>query len=168
LPRWKIPYQEPVPLPSAGLPSWQSPSDPFAVTDPVELPLIAIAHARSGDKGADANIGVRARHQDFFALLKQQLSADVIAEWFAHRIEPTSTQARNVGPVQRYELPGIHALNFVLRPWAKRDASRFDPGGGLPSLLDLQLFVPGPEAHPTCLLASDEAARQQRGACLRF
>jgi Acyclic terpene utilisation family protein AtuA len=166
-----IPYQERVPLPSAGLlSSARSPGDPFAVTDPVELPLIAIAHARSGDKGADANIGVRARHQDFFALLKHQLSADVIAEWFAHRIEPTSTQARNVRPVQRYELPGIHALNFVLRDALGGGgiaSLRFDPQGKAyaQQLLDLQLFVPGAWlTHPALADISEvRAARQQRG-----
>ena len=48
----------------------------FPLEDPVELPLIAIAHARSGDKGADANIGVRARHPDFVHILRDQLTAE--------------------------------------------------------------------------------------------
>ncbi len=78
----------------------------FDVDDPVAVPLVAIAHARSGDKGADANIGVRARHPDFIPLLRAQLTATAVATHFAHRSD---------GPVQRYELPGIDAFNFVLR-----------------------------------------------------
>jgi hypothetical protein len=113
-------------------------AEPFLVTDPVALPLIAIAHARSGDKGADANIGVRARHPDFLPLLRDQLPAEAVADWLAHRID---------GPVERYELPGIHALNFVLRDalgGGGISSLRFDPQGKAyaQQLLDIPLYVP--------------------------
>ena len=93
------------------------------VDDPVEVPLVVIAHARSGDKGPDSNIGVRARHPDFLSLLRDQLSADVVVRWFAHRF------ARGANPeesVVRHDVPGIDALNFVLR-----DA--LGGGGGRPA-----------------------------------
>jgi hypothetical protein len=164
----RVPYHEQSPLPTARRRSREElPREPFAVLDPVELPLIAIAYARSGDKGPDANIGVRARHQDFFALLRHQLSADSVAEWFAHRIDATSARARNVGPVRRYELPGIQALNFVLREALGGGgiaSLRFDPQGKAyaQQLLDLPLRVPAAWlAHPA--LADIPEVREARG-----
>jgi len=110
----------------------------FDVDDPVEVPLIAIAHARSGDKGADSNIGVRARHPDFVPLLRAQLSANVVATHLAHRID---------GPVVRYELPGIDAFNFVLRDSLGGGgiaSLRFDAQGKAHAqqLLDMPIAVP--------------------------
>ena len=115
-----------------------APAEPYRVIDSVELPLIAIAHARSGDKGADANIGVRARDPDFLPLLRHQLSAEVVAGWFAHRID---------GAVERYDLPGIHAMNFVLRDALDGGgiaSLRFDPQGKAyaQQLLDIPVRVP--------------------------
>lgn len=132
-------YQEPaVPTSSQPVSEGELFAEPFPVDDPVELPLIAIAHARSGDKGADANIGVRARHPDFLPLLRHQLSAQVVAEWLAHRVD---------GPVERYDLPGIHALNFLLRDALGGGgiaSLRFDPQGKAyaQQLLDMPLQVP--------------------------
>jgi hypothetical protein len=119
-------------------PSNPLPSDAYPVDDPIELPLVAIAHARSGDKGADSNIGVRARHRDFLPLLRHQLSPEVVARWMAHRID---------GAVTRYDLPGIDALNFMLRDALGGGgiaSLRFDPQGKAyaQQLLDLPLRVP--------------------------
>ncbi len=134
-----IPYQEPRAVASVERPV-EAPggSEPFSAGDSVELPLIAIAHARSGDKGADANIGVRARHLDFLPLLRDQLSAEAVADWLAHRIR---------GPVARYELPGIDALNFVLRDalgGGGISSLRFDAQGKAyaQQLLDMPIRVP--------------------------
>ena len=156
-----IPYEEPAPVVSAAPPpESERCNDPFTVTDPIELPLIAIAHARSGDKGADANIGVRARHRDFLPLLRDQLSASAVADWFSHRIE---------GPVQRYELPGIDALNFVLRDALGGGgiaSLRFDPQGKAyaQQLLDMPMQVPSAWlAHPALAQVPEvEEARQRR------
>ena len=67
--------------------------------------LLQIAHARSGDKGNGSNVGVIARHPDAYPFLKEHLTADVVKH-----------HMRNIckGPVERYELPNINALNFVL------------------------------------------------------
>ncbi|MEM8609351.1 MAG: acyclic terpene utilization AtuA family protein [Myxococcota bacterium] len=116
----------------------------MAIDDPVEAPLVAIAHARSGDKGPDSNIGVRARHPDFLPVLRQQLSAAVVARWFAHRLG-------NSQPVEdavlRYDLPGIDALNFVLRDslgGGGIGSLRFDPQGKAyaQQLLDMPVSIP--------------------------
>jgi hypothetical protein len=158
----EVPFEEPALRPSAeASPEPEPPVEPFHVSDPVALPLIAIAHARSGDKGADANIGVRARHPDFLPLLRDQLSANCVAEWFAHRIE---------GPVERYDVPGIHALNFVLRDALGGGgiaSLRFDPQGKAyaQQLLDMPLQVPAAWlAHPALAeIPEVEQARSKKG-----
>ena len=71
----------------------------------VEVPLISVAHGRSGDKGNDANVGIIARNPESLPFIREQLTADAVAAHFAHLLE---------GGVERYDLPGIHALNFVL------------------------------------------------------
>lgn len=67
--------------------------------------LIDIAHGRSGDKGDGSNVGVIARHPDVYPFLKEKLTADVVKEQMKHICK---------GKVERYELPNIGALNFVL------------------------------------------------------
>ncbi len=70
----------------------------------VTVPLVQLAWARSGDKGDISNIGVIARSPSLLALLREQLSADAVATYLAHLVK---------GPVTRFEVPGIHAFNFV-------------------------------------------------------
>ncbi len=74
-----------------------------------------LAHARSGDKGDRANIGVvvtDARHYD---CVRDGLTADAVAAFFA---------PMGIGRVTRYELPKIHALNFVIDQALAGGASR--------------------------------------------
>jgi hypothetical protein len=75
----------------------------------VDVPLEYLAFGRSGDKGNKANIGIMARHADFLPWIAQRLSADYLAEYFAHFLKSGQTQ-----PVERFYLPGSHALNFLL------------------------------------------------------
>jgi len=84
--------------------------------------LIDIAHARSGDKGDSANVGVIARKDTYYPVLVKYLTAERVAKHF---------QGLILGPVERYELPNLGALNFVLH--------RALGGGGTRSLkLDAQ------------------------------
>ncbi len=104
----------------------------------VSVPLVAIAHGRSGDKGADVNIGIRARHPAFYGVLLRELTVDRVGGYLGH-LGATS--------VDRYELPGIHALNFLLRDGlgAGGTASlRFDPQGKAiaQQLLDMEIDLP--------------------------
>ncbi len=83
----------------------RSPAAQASVPDnTITVPLIRLAWARSGDKGDTSNIGVIARRPEWLATLREQLTPQRVAEYLAHRVE---------GPVTRYELPGIHAFNFV-------------------------------------------------------
>ncbi|MDX1640039.1 MAG: hypothetical protein R3281_18920 [Balneolaceae bacterium] len=67
--------------------------------------LLNIAHGRSGDKGNTSNIGIIARHPDIYPFLEERLTADLVKAHMKHICK---------GRVDRYELPNIGALNFVL------------------------------------------------------
>jgi hypothetical protein len=67
--------------------------------------LATVAHARSGDKGDTANIGLIARRPADYPILVRQVTAARVARHFKGMI---------TGPVERYELPNLHALNFLL------------------------------------------------------
>ena len=75
------------------------------------FPLGALAYTRSGDKGNDANIGVVCKNPGFFPFVKEALTAKAVESYFSHVFENQEEQVK----VQRYELPGISALNFVLK-----------------------------------------------------
>jgi len=69
------------------------------------VPLVQLAHARSGDKGDNANIGVVAYEPALYTLLVEQVTAERVKAHFGDWVR---------GAVERYELPNLHALNFVL------------------------------------------------------
>jgi hypothetical protein len=82
-----------------------APATPPADGALVEVPLVRLAVARSGDKGNRANIGVIARRPEYLPWLWRALTAEAVAARFRHFLE---------GPVDRFLLPGIDAINFVL------------------------------------------------------
>uniref|UniRef100_A0A8C8RUK7 Uncharacterized protein n=1 Tax=Pelusios castaneus TaxID=367368 RepID=A0A8C8RUK7_9SAUR len=71
-----------------------------------------LAYTRSGDKGNSANIGVIARHPLYYPYLKKTLTAEALEDYFQHLLEREQPEEKLV---TRYELPGIHGLNFVLK-----------------------------------------------------
>ena len=83
----------------------------------VTVPLIALAHGRSGDKGDIANIGVLARRLDYLPFLRDALTVSAIRAYFAHYV---------AGEIERFEWPGLDGLNFLLH--------RSLGGGGVASL----------------------------------
>jgi len=70
----------------------------------VKVKLQHVAHARSGDKGDTSNIAVYAYVPAFYPLLKEQLTADKLKAFYKGAIK---------GPVTRYEVDNLHAMNFV-------------------------------------------------------
>ena len=107
-------------------------------TSRTRMPLLRLAHGRSGDKGDTANIGIIARGAAAFAWLQRSLTAEVVAGYMAHVAK---------GPVTRYELPGFNALNFTLEQSLGGGgvaSLRYDPQGKAfaQMLLDLELDVP--------------------------
>ncbi|MEP4487106.1 MAG: acyclic terpene utilization AtuA family protein [Halioglobus sp.] len=87
------------------------PTDPSvtAQEDWVEVPLVALAWGRSGDKGDKANVGIIARDPAYFAYICSALSNAVVAERFSHFLKDDAP-----GNVERYVMPGPNALNFLL------------------------------------------------------
>ena len=71
----------------------------------MKIPLGRIAHARSGDKGDMANIGVIALHPRHYPILVREVTAERVKRHFGPLC---------LGKVERFELPNLGALNFLL------------------------------------------------------
>lgn len=71
----------------------------------VEVPLMALAHARSGDKGDTSNIGLIGRSPACYVWLRENVTAERVRGWFEGIVE---------GEVQRFLVPNLWALNFLL------------------------------------------------------
>jgi len=98
------------------------------------------AHGRTGDKGDRSSISLIAWHPHLYPLLVEQITPEAVARHFAHR----RPQA-----VQRYLLPRLFAMNFVLDgvlDGGVNDARNLDTHGKSLSfhLLDMRLQVPAP------------------------
>ncbi len=124
------------------------PSPASAVPDPTAwhddqgpqqtVRLIDLAWARSGDKGDISNIGIVARRPEWLPLLWHRLTPEVVQSYFAHLAK---------GKVERFHLPGLQAINFMLHQaldGGGPGSARIDPlGKGMAQmLLDLELQVP--------------------------
>ncbi len=72
----------------------------------MRIRLRDIAHARSGDKGDTANVGVIAFKEEWYPILKKYLTANRVQDHFS---------GIAMGSVERFELPNLWALNFLLR-----------------------------------------------------
>ncbi|MBI3005256.1 MAG: hypothetical protein HYY49_07530 [Ignavibacteriales bacterium] len=71
----------------------------------MKVRLLDICHGRSGDKGDTANIGLIARKKEFYPIIEKYVTAQVVGEYFGQMV---------LGKVERYELPNLWALNFLL------------------------------------------------------
>lgn len=71
----------------------------------MKIELLKLAHARSGDKGDTANVGVIALKEEFYPLLVREVTAERVKEHFGSMVK---------GEVERFELPNLGALNFLL------------------------------------------------------
>jgi len=71
----------------------------------MKLALSRIAHARSGDKGDTSNIGIIAFHQKHYPILVREVTPERVKVFFGDLVK---------GKVERYELPNLGALNFLL------------------------------------------------------
>ncbi|MFJ2682577.1 hypothetical protein ACIOYV_02410 [Pseudomonas sp. NPDC087342] len=72
------------------------------------MKLRELAHSRTGDKGDTSNISVIAFRAEDFPRLREWLTVERVTAHFAELLDPQGP------PVRRYELPNVHALNFVL------------------------------------------------------
>ncbi len=107
------------------------------------ITLGQVAHTRSGDKGNHANLGVVAYTREGYEFLCRELTAERVATYFAGLAEPPGTPLR----VERFELPGIGALNFLLYDCLAGGASRslrIDTQGKLLGTAALEIPLPKP------------------------
>ncbi len=114
-------------------------------TPDTEVSLINLAYARSGDKGDHANIGVIARKPEYLPYIRDSLTPKRVAKYFSHVVK---------GEVERWDVPGIGALNFLLRNslgGGGMASLNIDPQGKAyaQQLLDIMIPVPYKIAEET-------------------
>ena len=71
----------------------------------MKIQLVKLAHARSGDKGDTANVGIIALKDEYYPVLVREVTAEAVKKHFGEMVK---------GQVERFELPNLHALNFLL------------------------------------------------------
>jgi hypothetical protein len=71
----------------------------------MKLQLRQICHARSGDKGDTANVGLIALREEYYPIIARYVTAEAVKKHFDEMV---------LGPVERFELPNLWALNFLL------------------------------------------------------
>ena len=121
------------PAPVADPAAWNPPAGPTKT-----VPLVKLVWGRSGDKGDISNIGLIARRPEWLPLLWAQVTPERVKDWFAHLVK---------GRVDRYHLPGLHAMNLVMQQALDGGGPaslRLDPlGKGMAQmLLELPIEVP--------------------------
>ncbi len=109
----------------------------------MKVRLLDLAHARSGDKGDTANVGVIALRPEWYALLARELTVERVTRHFDGML---------TGGVQRFELPNLQALNFLLH-------GALDGGGTLSLKTDAQGKVYSTAMLRMMLDVADDEAR---------
>ena len=112
----------------------------------MKVRLLDIAHARSGDKGDTANVGLIARKPEWYPVLEKYVTLDAVREHFRGII---------TGDVERFELPNLKALNFLLH-------GALDGGGTLSLKTDAQGKVYSTALLRMVVEVPDDEARDAR------
>ena len=116
------------------------------------IQLLHLAHARSGDKGDTANVGVIALEPQWYPLLRDQLTLDRVRQHFRGVI---------TGDVERYELPNLEALNFLLHNALGGGGTvslKTDAQGKVMSTAMLRMEIDVPDEIAATAMAAAEAA----------
>lgn len=111
----------------------------------MKVELTKLAHARSGDKGDTANVGVIALREEYYPILLREVTADAVKRHFGEMVK---------GEVERFELPNLGALNFLLH-------GSLGGGGTLSLMTDAQ-----GKTFSTALLRMHVDIRDEEGARL--
>ena len=112
----------------------------------MKVQLVDIAHARSGDKGDTANVGLIALKPECYPILSEHVTQEAVSQHFKGVID---------GPVERFELPNLHALNFLLH-------GALDGGGTLSLKTDAQGKVFSTALLRMSIEVSDDAAKSAK------
>ncbi|WP_336942159.1 acyclic terpene utilization AtuA family protein [Acinetobacter pittii] len=137
----RYPVEIPKGVSTEQLPTLKAGENAVYQGDEIDVPLIEIAHARSGDKGNHSNIGVIARKAEYLPWIRAALTEQSVASYMQHVLDAEK------GRVIRYELPGLNALNFMLENALGGGgvaSLRIDPQGKAfaQQLLDMPVKVP--------------------------
>lgn len=111
----------------------------------MKVSLLKLAHARSGDKGDTANVGLIALKDEYYPLLVEHVTAEAVKEHFGPMVK---------GEVERFELPNLGALNFLLH-------GALGGGGTLSLMTDAQ-----GKTFSTALLRMNIEVPDEKGATL--
>jgi len=117
------------------VPSGDIPDEPT-----VTLPLSRLAFARSGDKGNSSNVAIIARDPKFLPLLRRELTPDRIVTQLDQLVQ---------GPAERFEAPGLHALNFLIQNalgGGGMASRRIDPQGKAYGQMVLEMAISVPRS----------------------
>lgn len=108
-------------------------------TEPtVDVPLLRVAYARSGDKGDSSNIAIIARRPEFLPVIRREVTPEKMLAHFEGIVE---------GPVERFEAPGLNALNFLLQHalgGGGMASPRIDPQGKAFGQMALEMMISVP------------------------
>lgn len=107
----------------------------------MKVQLVNIAHARSGDKGDTANVGLIALKDEYYPLLVREVTAERVKQHFGEIVK---------GDVERFELPNLGALNFLLHESLGGGGTRSlmtDAQGKTFSTALLRMYVDIPDAE---------------------
>jgi hypothetical protein len=106
----------------------------------IDVPLGQLAYARSGDKGDTSNIAIIAREPRYLPLLRRELTPERIVRHLGHLAS---------GPAERFEAPGLHALNFVIANalgGGGMASLRIDPQGKAYGQMALEMMIATPQS----------------------
>jgi len=112
-----------------------------------EVRLLELAHARSGDKGNTANVGLIVLDEEDYPLIVKEVTPDRVKHHFKELVK---------GPVERYELDNLHAVNFLLH-------GALDGGGTVSLMTDAQGKVFSTALLRMKIEVPDEVAERVRG-----
>jgi Acyclic terpene utilisation family protein AtuA len=128
--------------------------EPVALADATaEVDLLALAYARSGDKGDSSNIAIIARKPEYVPILRRELTPERVAQHFAQIVH---------GRVVRFEAPGVHAFNFLLSDalgGGGMASRRIDPQGKAYGQRALEMRIAVPRAIADAL--AEEQSQSQ-------
>jgi hypothetical protein len=137
-------------------PNSEGSTDGIPAEPTVALPLSLLAYARSGDKGNSSNVAIIARAPRYLPLLRREVTEERIVAQLGHLVR---------GPAERFEAPGLHALNFLIADalgGGGMASMRIDPQGKAYGQMALEMTVPVPRSW-----AEEIAAQGSERAALR-
>jgi hypothetical protein len=109
------------------------------IAETVEVPLLKLAYARSGDKGNSSNVAIFARKPEYLPWLRRVLTPEAVVAQLSQLVK---------GPAERFEAPGLNALNFLIQDalgGGGMASLRIDPQGKAYGQMVLEMNVPAPE-----------------------